>query len=51
MFEKFLNKKVYVRFLADGWAKGIVTGIDENFIEIDNKSFIVKKYITQIYFA
>lgn len=52
MLEKFLNKKVQVRytFYSSGFfaIKGIVTKIDENFIEVDNDMIIAKKYIVDI---
>ena len=51
MLEKFLNKKVQVRYTIYGHfliGKGIITNIDENFIELDNDQIIAIKYVTDI---
>lgn len=52
VFEKFLNKKVGVCIFnatqIPGFEKGIVTAVDENFIELDNDLTISIKYIISI---
>ena len=49
MLEKFLNKKVQIYatlYGAQAMRKGIITAIDENFIELDSGEIIAKKAIT-----
>ena len=52
MLEKFLNQKVQVRYTGytTGFymGKGILTNIDDNFIELDNDLIVTKKYIIDI---
>lgn len=52
MLEKFLNKKVQIMYTgySEGQysEKGIVTKIDDNFIEVDNDKIIAIKYILTI---
>ena len=52
MLEKFLNKKVQVRYTgyteARYAAKGIITNIDDEFIELDNNLIVTRKYILDI---
>ena len=51
MLEKFKNKKVeiiYTSYAHFRMLKGIVTNIDENFIELDNNDLIAIKYILTI---
>ena len=52
MLEKLLNKKVVVGYTyyttAVHTVKGILTAINEQFIEIDNKTIIAIKYIVEI---
>ena len=51
MLEKFKNKKVQVRYTYYAHfliAKGIITNMDENFIELDNDQIIAIKYVTDI---
>ena len=52
MIEKFLNKKVQIVYTGYSNAfyslKGIVTKIDDNFIEVDNDEIIAIKYIMTI---
>ena len=52
MFEKFLNKKVKIITLGQGFIQGTVTRLDDNFIELDHKGMDIVvqiKYITMIY--
>ena len=52
MLEKFLNEKVLITYTAysSHWfdSKGIITKIDDDFIEIDNNQIIAIKYIVSI---
>ena len=51
MLEKFLNKRVqivYSSYAYERMLKGIVTKIDENFIELDNDEVVAIKYIVTI---
>ena len=58
MLEKFLNKKVEVIATTHGSvlgigraafiARGIVTGFDSDFMELDNKTLIHIKYIVSM---
>ncbi|MBP3707337.1 MAG: hypothetical protein J6J36_01850 [Clostridia bacterium] len=52
MLEKYLNRKVGVCIFnatqIPGFEKGIVTAVDENFIELDNDLTIAIKYIISI---
>ena len=52
MLEKFLNKEVQIRYTGYAQAcyskKGIVTKIDDNFIEVDNDEIIAIRYILTI---
>ena len=53
MLEKYLNKEVELVTQVQGTAlkvsyKGIITGIDDKFIELDNKSLISYKFIYRI---
>ena len=51
MLEKFLNKKVQIRYTIYGNfinAKGVLTNLDENFIELDNDEVIAIRYILSI---
>ena len=58
MLEKFLNKKVEIIATAHGsmiglgksalFVSGTITGVDANFIELDNNSAINIKYIISI---
>jgi len=52
MLEKFLNEKVQIIYTAysDNYfnLKGIITKIDDNFIEVDSNQIISIKYIISI---
>ena len=53
MLEKFLNKKVIImisKYAASDFIekKGIVTELNDDFIELDNDEIIAIKYITSI---
>ena len=48
MLEKFLNKKVEIRTWGNNFAKGIVTKVDDNFIELDNKGMNIVVAIKSI---
>ena len=52
MIEKFLNEKVQIIYTAysDSFfsLKGIITKIDDNFIEVDSNQIIAIKYIISI---
>ena len=52
--ERFLNQKVQICTSLGGidgsgsWYKGVVTAVDDEFVCLDDKYFIVKKYILSI---
>ncbi len=53
MLEKYLNKNVVIFTQVQGTAisskyKGIVTGADENFVELDNQKLISIKFIYSV---
>ena len=55
MFDQFLNKKVTIQVWFGTIAsrtglnyKGTVTSADENFICLDNKTYILTKYVIAI---
>ena len=52
MIEKFLNQKVLIAYTGYASAfysvKGILTKMDDNFVEVDNNQIIAIKYILSI---
>ena len=52
--ERFLNQKVQIVACLGGidgsgaWYKGVVTAIDDEFVCLDDKIYIVKKFILAI---
>ena len=48
MLEKFLNKKVEIRTLGGDFAKGIVTRVDKEFVEIENNGMSMMVAIKHI---
>lgn len=52
MLEKFLNEKVEIVYTPYGLAgftiKGVITAIDENFVELDNNEIIAIKFIMKV---
>ena len=51
MLEKFLNKKVEILYTTYNYRvveSGIITNIDENFIELDNNKVLQIKFICTI---
>ena len=52
MLEQFLNKNVlitYTNYATNGlFQKGIITKVDNEFVEVDNKMIIARKYIVTV---
>ena len=53
MLEKYLNKKIEVDYTNYAYpvglkVKGVITEIDDNFIELDNEMIIAIRYIISI---
>lgn len=54
MIENLLNKKVIISMLVSGIDnlyikyKGTVTFVDDEFIRLDNETYVAKKYILSI---
>lgn len=52
--EQFLNKEVTILTCLGGvdgssnWYKGIVTSVDDEFVCVNDKQYIVKKYILSV---
>jgi len=54
VMEQFLNKEVTILTCLGGvdgssnWYKGIVTSVDDEFVCVNDKQYIVKKYILSV---
>jgi len=53
MFEKYLNKNVWITTQVQGTGistnyKGIITAIDDHFIELDNVKLISRQFVFSI---
>ena len=52
--EKFLNKKIYIKTTLGGGSgagtfyRGVMTSFDDEYVCLDNKIYIVRKFILSI---